>query len=116
MQKFDINSQPFPHNPFSVPEGYFEQLAENVMQRVRHIPVAASVRPMPILRWIPLLGAACVAALAIVFAQVGDNASLEAGTGQSSISSVTLQNEDEEIFDYLMLADADIMNIEGNSN
>lgn len=112
MQKFDINSHPSSHSPFKVPDGYFEQMTENVMRRVRHIPVAASVRPMPILRWIPLLGAACVAALAIVFAQMGDGDMSNTDAGHSSAYSVALQNEDEEFFDYLMLADADIINME----
>lgn len=113
MHKFDINSRPSLHNPFTVPEGYFQQMTEIVMQRVRSFPVAAPVRPMPMLRWIPLLGAACVAALAVVFAQVGDNGAIGSDTERTSVSSVSSQTGDEEIFDYLMLADADIISMDG---
>lgn len=113
MQKFNVNNPPSRHNPFRVPDGYFEQMADSVMRRVRHLPAAAPVRPLPIVRWIPLLGAACVAALAIVFARVGDGNQHDMGSVQASAVSSTQQSTDEAIFDYLMLADADILNIDG---
>lgn len=113
MQKFNVNNPPSRHNPFRVPDGYFEQMAGSVMQRVRLMPVAASVRPMPIVRWIPLLGAACVAALAIVFARVGDGDQHDIESVQASAVSSPQQTTDEAIYDYLMLADADILNLDG---
>jgi len=53
-------------NPFSVPDGYFDDLTERVMQRIEEKP--QKVRFLTLVR--PYLGLAAIFVLALVIAQV----------------------------------------------
>lgn len=97
------------HNPFVVPEGYFAQFAENLMSKLQPKKQVAGpfIPEMPFVKWIPWMGAACVAALACIFSlqsvQNKVNGSSEAYTANAAkTASFT-----DDMYDYLMLANAD---------
>lgn len=90
------------HNPFRVPEGYFEQLTDAVMQRIHAAAVPAPApRELPIVRWLPWLGAACVAGLLCLFAATGHL------SGAAESSPVASDYEEAAYDYYVSTADAD---------
>ena len=101
-------SQPAPkHDPFKVPEGYFETFADRMMARTALASPAAPVSGW--LRWLPLSGAACVAALSLLFVEVaavqgGSLGETSAWTEESSGTSY-----EEQAYDYMMMANANIL-------
>lgn len=111
MKTIDFN-QPAPsHNPFTVPTDYFSQFTERMMQRIAQ-QAEASMRPeMPIIRWIPWLGAACVAALIALFTFFTGPTSVKDATSATpaetaQVKTATSQTTDM-VYDYLMMANAD---------
>jgi len=107
MTTFDINNPALRQNPFRTPEGYFESLTDSVMKRIHGTtPIRRTViRELPIVRWLPLLGAACVAALALVF---GSLTSLNISS-EATEATATSTNYEEAAYDYYSsTADADI--------
>lgn len=111
MKTFDINIEAPKHNPFIVPEGYFAQFADDMMAKISSMqmrPARVRQREMRIVRWIPMLGAASVAALAVLFTQVASPASvgLDAATAIEMSQQAAMANEDAA-YDYLMMADAE---------
>jgi len=107
MTTFDINNPALRQNPFRTPEGYFESLTDSVMKRIHGttpIRRRTVIRELPIVRWLPLLGAACVAALALVFGSLTSLISSEA-----TEATATSTNYEEAAYDYYSsTADADI--------
>lgn len=99
MRNFNISEKPSNHNPFVVPEGYFPAFTSRIMQRINEVGMPATQSPF--VRWVPWLGAACVAVLMALFTQVftHDSVIFESETAQSSAVDAT--------YDYLMMADAD---------
>lgn len=104
----DFSKPASSHNPFLVPDGYFSHFTENLMARIRSqvVPVSSELR---IVRWIPFIGAACVAALTILFTTIVSTESVDTTSALSaSVSSAEMQYADAA-YDYLMLADADYL-------
>lgn len=110
MHTFDINRPASEHNPFRVPEGYFEQMACSVMQRIKRLPAAQPVTELPIVRWLPWLGAACVAALTFVFVQVGSVQSANDEAAHTADAQSATPTFVDDAYDYIMLADANAIN------
>ena len=99
MSTFDTNISK-KHNPFVVPENYLASFPELMMQRI-----AASAHNMFIVRWIPWLGAACVAALLVLFSQIQQSQMSDVDTHISAQSSNSDSHADAA-YDYLMMANA----------
>lgn len=100
MKSIDFDHIP-QANPFRTPEGYFASFTGRMMQRIQSQPRPQLVPPNPFLRWMPLWGAACVAALMLLFTQVLDVNVPQASNGRPSISaqadggaSASAQNSD----------------------
>lgn len=101
---FNIDS---PHKigaSFCVPEGYFNQLTQNVMQKVGalHAPYD---NQQQLLRWLPWVGAACIATLFFTFMHIsmGQTSGLSAEALQSTqYSDNTRYAEAEYAYDYLL--------------
>lgn len=104
----DLNKPASSHNPFLVPDGYFSRFTEDLMTRIRSqvVPISPELR---IVRWIPFIGAACVAALTILFSTIVPTESTDtASVFSPSVSSAEMQYADAA-YDYLMLADANYL-------
>lgn len=105
MSTFNSNI-PKKHNPFIVPENYLASFPEIMMQRI-----AASAQSMQkahnmfIVRWIPWLGAACVAALLVLFSQLQQSQISDSHT-QISAQSYSNDSHADAAYDYLMMANA----------
>lgn len=101
MRNFSTQEKPSGHNPFVVPDGYFPAFADRVMQRIHAAGTPA--RQSPFVRWVPWLGAACVAALMALFAQgfTHDSVIFDAGTAQTQTTVA------DATYEYLMMADAE---------
>lgn len=109
MKTFDVNKSPA-HNPFKVPEWYFSQFHDQFMARMAVMPpLHINVTPeLRIVRWIPKLGVACVAGLLLLFSQLlplsgNDDANHTLGANAAYREKMN----EEQAFDYLMMADAD---------
>ena len=88
MKSIDFDHMP-QANPFRTPEGYFASFTGRMMQRIQLQPHPQLAPPNPFLRWMPLWGAACVAALMLLFTRVLDVKVPQASNGQPSISAQT---------------------------
>ncbi len=109
MKKFDINAKPSMHNPFVVPSGYFDTLTANVMMRVSALDAAVSSQNRWI-SWIPWLGAACVAALIVLFSQVKPASTVDSQTASPAAAQHVYANTNtnaDVAYDCIMMADAD---------
>ncbi len=110
MKTIDLNKSASTHNPFVVPAGYFAQFTQQVMKQINEQTTNISyAEDMAIIRWIPWLGAACVAALVVFFSYFVSPTSVKeqggathAETAQNKVNSV----QNDEIYDYLMMANA----------
>lgn len=101
MKHIDL-SQPAPqHNPFIVPQGYFEEFTERMIRSIAQRDTFVK-HEMPIIRWIPWLGAACCAALMIIFAHTHESQSQHQETNTHVASSTTTNTSGnaEAVFDY----------------
>lgn len=116
MCHFDIHQSPSQHNPFIVPDNYFAQFADGMMKRLKVLQVSAPIVELPIIRWLPLLGAACVAALAVLFTQVCHNEPQDAPSHDATISTSAASSNADVAYDYLMLADANMINVYENAD
>lgn len=104
MRDFDINKPAPARSPFVVPDGYFAQFADTMMQRIRQMD--KPVHDLPVVRWIPWLGAACVAALVVVFTQFVPLGS-EGGVSADVAASSAAMSYEDAAYDYLIMANAD---------
>lgn len=108
-QSFDIHHAPSSHNPFVVPEGYFTRFADELMRRIGAETVRPVVHPeLPVVRWIPLIGAASIAALFVIFTQV-----ILPSTASYDTTVLTAEETAKEkadiAYDYLLASgDADV--------
>lgn len=118
------------HRPFKVPEGYFADFTTRLMAQ---IPEAATVAPVAlqckaggyprpgftpasrIVRFIPWLGTASVAALVALFAQINIPATYDKGDVMPELSLQTSTMTSEEaaeadaLYDYMMLDNSNLV-------
>lgn len=112
MRTFDANKPAPVHNPFKVPDGYFEQFATNLMARISQ--PEKPFRELSCVRWIPWIGAACVAALFVglmQFAPLADESSLSAPQ-----TAQTTGSYEDTAYDYILLAEAANLTDYANDN
>lgn len=115
MKTFDINN-PQKHNPFSVPEGYFDNLTARIMEQIPETDVTATptaeLKPKNNRRWIGwTLGVAASIALAVFFVNL-PNLFPSANGNQQTAQVETSDNYDEqyeqEMLEYAMVDNSDI--------
>lgn len=102
MSTFDTNISK-KHNPFVVPENYLASFPELMMQRIA--ASAQCVQKAHNMFMIPWLGAACVAALLVLFSQIQQSQTSDVDTHISAQSSNGDSHADAA-YDYLMMANA----------
>ena len=105
MSTFHIEDKRNKHNPFVVPNGYFEEFTSRMMQQIALLPVRAERPQMRIVHWIPWLGAACIAAFAILFAGSGQSLHVDgqqspAATIESSATFANNTSGADELYEY----------------
>lgn len=110
MHTFDINNPIYKHNPFKIPNGYFEQMTKNVMAQIHNSSVITQNTEPHILRWIPWIGVACVVSLFILFSNVKEDDSHSINSLLTTTSTKIEQAQEDEMLDYLIMANADIIN------
>lgn len=88
-----LNSRMGRHNPFTVPEGYFEQLTAQVMDR---LPEKKTAKVAVMKRLRPWLYAAACICVAVFIAAVAFNNRQEATPGQQQVAATIGQ----EPYDY----------------
>lgn len=99
-------------NPFTVPEGYFDQLAQQVIDR---LPAEEAAKPQQkaIVRYLrPLLYAAACVAIAVMGTAIYTNRNLETGQQQLAQQDAIIYSDSyiDEAADYFMLDNAEIYN------
>lgn len=99
-------------NPFTVPEGYFDQLAQQIIDR---LPAEdAKPKPSAIERYLrPLLYAAACLAIAVMGTAIYTNRNLTADQQQLAQQETVTSYSDsyiDEAADYAMLDNAEIYN------
>ena len=101
MKHIDFSHPAPQHNPFTIPQGYFEEFTERMMRSIQQRETFIK-HEMPIIRWIPWLGVACCAALMFIFAYAHDQHPQPQGTNVYVASSTTTNtsNNTEAVFDY----------------
>lgn len=102
MKHIDLSHPTPQHNPFIVPQGYFDDFTQRMMRSIQQRE-AFIKHDMPIIRWIPWLGAACCATLMIFFAQTRNTLSQHQEATPHVASSATTNtplNNAEAAFDY----------------
>lgn len=129
MPHFDINRPAPKHNPFSVPEGYYNQFTRKMIQRIQknaplisppsfkaegtaknYRQVAAERHNLAIVKWLPMLGAACVATLMVLFSQVVSltDPHMLQPTSAATAESETATYEDVA-YDYLIISNSETL-------
>lgn len=107
MRTFDVRQPYEGNNPFKVPEGYFDTFASRMMWRIGRMERPEARQAW--VQWIPWLGAACVAALCVVFTPM---AYVE-GTDESSIvrqeTAASNFGYADQAYDYVLMANAEKM-------
>lgn len=104
MSQFNLTHNELKHNPFVVPEGYFESFTQRLMERIP-VAVEASPRTLHFVRFVPWLGAACVAGLMLFFTHFPTNNAANDLAGINETEQKETNNTDA-VYDYLMMADA----------
>ena len=107
MHKFDSTQPASHHNPFVVPNGYFADFAAKLMQRIDETD--AHTPQMRVMTWIPWIGVACVVALTLLFTQWLPNSNSSSSQVKSEQYAVHQQANEDAVYDYLMMANADNM-------
>lgn len=105
MKTFDINEPANRNNPFKIPEGYFVQFADRMMSRIsktQSTSITTRPREMRIVRWIPMLGAACVAALAVIFSTTVSASGIRGENVSSIEKSQSAYANEDLVYDYIM--------------
>ena len=115
MKTFDLDQHP-QHNPFTVPDDYFDTLTARIMEKIPEQPSQKSVelKPRRNKRWIgwTIAAAACVA-IAIFFVNVFDT---KTPTAISSQATAMLDTDDfsydeqyqQDVLEYAMVDNNDI--------
>ena len=107
MTHIDLSQRASSHNPFITPDGYFADFAQNMMQRIVQSETRAH-NSMPFVRWIPWLGAACVATLFLLFAHFKPETTHTLQQGEHFVAKgATTHPTDgyDEAYDYIMTTD-----------
>lgn len=101
MKHIDFSHPAPQHNPFTIPQGYFEGFTERMMRSIQQRETFIK-HEMPIIRWIPWLGVACCAALMFIFTYAHEQPPQHQGTNVYVASSTTTNtsNNTEAVFDY----------------
>lgn len=112
MKTIDFSKPAPAHNPFTVPTDYFVHFTERMMQRIAESsPQTAARCDLPIIRWIPWLGAVSVAALVALFTIFSTPTTLNDVVTTSSTETVQAKTNNTQtsdmLYDYLIMADAD---------
>ena len=116
MKTFDINN-PQKRNPFTVPEGYFDNLTARIMEQIPETDSAdtptAELKPRNNRRWIGwTLGVAASVALAVLFVKLPDIMPSTNGNHQTAMTSTDDNNYDEqyeqEMLEYAMVDNSDV--------
>lgn len=98
-------------DPFRVPEGYFGQAACRIMERIRACAPQRETPAMRVVRWMPYVAAACIAALALALPGVVE-ATRQGGTGGADAPRHTAEqqfyHEADYVYDYLTAADTSL--------
>lgn len=105
MKTVDMNHPCLQQSPFKVPEGYFAEFTEKFMQRVA-LSVAPRGRELPFVRWMPLVGAACVLLLVVLFSQSFPQKSVEKDIVAAEGTLPNSMSTEDEVYDYVMTANA----------
>lgn len=118
MNKFDINNQP-KHNPFTVPEGYFDNLTARIMEQIPETSKTtlhtAELKPQKSRRWIgwTVAAAACVAVAALIL-NVPDSTTADVTTKQVALldddSYAYDEQYEQEVMEYAMVDNSDVYN------
>jgi hypothetical protein len=98
-------------NPFTVPEGYFDSLADRVMQKLpEDVPVEQAPRVTLVRKLRPLLYAAACLCFGILSVTIYLHSSADESPMLSSnhIASQTTENYVDEVADYAMIDNYDI--------
>lgn len=106
MKGIDFSRPALSHNPFITPEGYFSSFTQCMMQRIMQTNEAKNTQ-MSIIRWVPWLGAACVAALLLLFGQLNSSVNAVDKSGYfATKSEAAITNSNSDIaYDYIMTSD-----------
>lgn len=116
MKHIDF-SQPAPeHNPFIVPDGYFNTFAQRMMFSIKQ-KEAFTKHEMPIIRWIPWLGAACCATLMLLFTHTRQTQTTHQPTTDTHVASTSTTdaaNNADAAYDYYYNTDAKYWAYENN--
>lgn len=108
MKHIDLSKPTSQHNPFIVPPGYFDNFTQRMMRNIQQREAFVK-HEMPIIRWIPWLGAACCAALMAFFAHTPDALPQHQSGVNTHVASSTTTNNSlnnaEAAFDYFYNTD-----------
>lgn len=104
------NSNNRQHNPFKVPDGYFESLDSRIMKRIEaseaRVIKRRSTSVRPLWRVLPLVGIAATIALAIVIAGLHSDGMSTVSNNPVDEVKITQDLSDkniESVYDYLVL-------------
>lgn len=104
MSTFHIDDKKLTHNPFVVPDGYFEDFSNRLMQQIAQLPIRTERPQMRIVHWIPWLGVACVAVLAVLFANSSQSLHIDdqqsAATTEQSATFANNASAEDELYEY----------------
>lgn len=101
-------------NPFTVPEGYFEQLTEQVMQRLPEKKQTRKVTIRTLRPWLYAAACICVAAFTtamLLSGQKGDNGNIQQMAATEQMQDNTIYYSDNYIdaeADYAMVDNLEI--------
>lgn len=103
MSTFHLDDKKPAHNPFVVPNGYFEEFSNRLMQQIAQLPMRAERPQMRIVHWIPWLGVACVAVIAVLFANSSQSLHIDKQHSPTVEQSATFANNtsaEDELYEY----------------
>lgn len=98
MATFNFDSNTAKKDPFLVPDNYFENFSANILFRIRK--EHNTTHDAPFIKWIPLIGAACITVMFMIFMQQTDNFSDKLNSPETFTEQINDSYEDE-IYDYM---------------
>ena len=100
-----IGHQVGKHNPFRVPEGYFDTLTQQVMARLPEQPVAPVARQRWLRPWLYAAACACVAIFSVTLYFAKPDGQQVATTVTPAVNESSYV---DQAFDYAMIDNQDI--------